>query len=393
MRRRGLTGSFWPSRRQEALLRLALAPDVDVDRAWRELQPLEIETLEEGSFALLPLVHDRLVAAGVEDARLPRLAGTYRSTWVRNQLQLERLAQLLEALAAAGSPPLVVGGAAVAARYYAQLGLRPIVQLELIVAPEEAARAGSVLSRNGWRIASRRPGRTSRLVNATAPVTAVLHEGAPAYFSGPSGSAETLSALREAASEQALGGAVASTLAPADELLLTCATWARRTLAPGIQWLVDAHSILASGEVALDRLAVRAHAQRLVLPVHDTLAYLVATTQPPAAEAALAQLDERRATVRERLAHRLAANGLGPLGSAPESVLEYTRATLDQPGATAVRGLPRALREAWGLERGERVPLAAARKALARVRRAGGAKGSAGAQVPASGGRSRSASS
>ena len=101
MRRRGLTGSFWPTRRQEALLRLALAAEIDVERYWRELEQLEIETLEEGTFALLPLVHRRLEQAGVDDARLPRLAGTYRSTWVRNKMQLDRLPSVLEALARA----------------------------------------------------------------------------------------------------------------------------------------------------------------------------------------------------------------------------------------------------------------------------------------------------
>jgi len=379
MRRRGLSGSFWPSRRQEKLLRLALDRRVDVERAWQELQPLQIETLEEGTFALLPLVHARLSEAGLQDERLPRLAGTYRSTWVRNQLQLDRLPFLLKPLRDAGIEPIMSGGAVVAKRYYPQVGFRPILQLELLVAAEEATRAGSLLAQHGWRIDGRTPGRTTRVVQEDGRVAALLYEGVPAYVRGPVGASAAFAALAQEAADVELDGTSARTLTASDELLLACALGARMTFAPGIQWLVDVHQILASGEADSERLAARARAQRLTAPLHDALRYLELTTALEAPEA----LMSAPVGARERLVQRLAGNGLGVLGAPPEPVVEYARATLAEPPLSAARGLPRALRDAWGLDGVAEVPAAAARKVVGRARRG----------QPSRRGRSRSASS
>jgi hypothetical protein len=368
MRRRGLTGSFWPTRRQESLLRLALTPEIDVERCWRELEPLEIEVLEEGTFALLPLVHRRLEQAGVDDARLPRLAGTYRSTWVRNQLQLELLPSVVEALAGAAIEPLVVGGAAVATRYYEQLGLRPILQLELVVAPADATRTGSVLSQHGWRISWREPGRFSRLLDESGNVAVLVNEGPSPYVAGPAGVAATLAAFRQRAARREVAGAEALTLSPEDEMLLACASGARRSVAPGIQWLVDVHQIVVSGDVDAGRLAARTRAQRLAWPVHETLAYLKRTTGLDGHEGVISAVGSQDTTGRERVVYRLAANGLGPLGLPPESVLEHGRQSVEEPFASAIGGLPAALSKAWGVESVRRVPAVAMRKLLGRVR-------------------------
>jgi Uncharacterised nucleotidyltransferase len=389
MRRRGLTGSFWPTRRQEALLRLALAAKIDVERHWRELEPLEIETLEEGTFALLPLVHRRLEQAGVDDARLPRLAGTYRSTWVRNQLQLDRLPSVLEALAGAAIEPLVVGGAAVASRYYEQLGLRPILQLELMVAPADATRAGSVLSQHGWLISWRESGRFTRLLDESGNVAVLVHEGPSPYLAGPAGVAATLAAFRQRAARREVAGAEALTLSPEDELLLACAFGARRNVAPGIQWLVDVHQIGVSRDLEGGRLASRAQTQRLTWPVRETLVYLQRTTGLDGREDLVSALTAQDTTGRERVVYRLAANGLGPLGPPPESILEHGRRSVEEPFTSAVGGLPPALCKAWGVESVRRVPAVAMRKLLGRVR----AVFTKPASQPLPRGRSRSASS
>jgi hypothetical protein len=365
MRRRGLSGSFWPSRRQENLLRLALDPGLDVRRAWRELQPLQVETLEEGTFALLPLVYRRLHKAGVQDERLPRLAGTYRSTWVRNQLQLDRLPFLLEPLRDAGMEPIVTGGAVIAKRYYPQVGLRPILQLELFVAAGEATRAGSLLGQHGWPIDGRSRGRTTRVVEEDGRVAALLYEGVPEYVRGPVGASAAFAALVEQAADVELDGTRARTLAPFDELLLACALGARKTYVPGIQWLVDVHHILVSGEADTERLAARARAQHLTAPLRDAIRYLERTTGLEAPQA----LVTASVGARERVVHRLAGNGLGMLGPPPDRIVEYARATLDESPLAAARGLPGALRDAWGLDGIAKVPAAAARKIASRARR------------------------
>jgi hypothetical protein len=286
---------------------------------------------------------------------------------------------LLEPLIREGIEPLVVGGAAVATHYYPQLGLRPILQLELLLKPEDATRAGSVAGRHGWRIDARRPGRMTRVVEGNGRVAAVLHEGVPSYVCGPAAPAATLALIQEGAAERELAGTAAKTLAPADELLLACGLGARITAAPGIQWLLDVHHIAASGELDVERLWSHAGAQRLTGPLRDTLTYLRRTTGLDVG----APAEGRVSTPRERLTLRLAANGLGPLGAPPEAVLEYARTSLDEPLVPVLRGLPQLLRDAWSLDGIEQVPAAAMRKIVRRV----------GHRQPAARDRSRSASS
>jgi len=156
VRRHGLRGSFWPTPTQETLLRILLGADDDRATAlWEQLRPLDIDTAEAGSFCLLPPLHERLSEIAAEDQLLPRLAGTYRSTWYKNQLQLERLSGLVTLLRERAIEPLVVGGAPIAARWYPQLGFRPVPQLELIVSPDDAATAREVVREAAWRPAGR----------------------------------------------------------------------------------------------------------------------------------------------------------------------------------------------------------------------------------------------
>ena len=129
-------GSFWPSATQRALLEVGLGPEAKAPERWRALQPLDVTTLETGSFGLLPPLYERLHELLPDDPQLPRLFGTYRSVWYRNQLLLERLAVLLPLLRQrAGVQPLLVGGMSALLRWYPRLGLRPVPLLELIVEP------------------------------------------------------------------------------------------------------------------------------------------------------------------------------------------------------------------------------------------------------------------
>jgi hypothetical protein len=367
-----------------------LVPEADVAKTWRGLQPLDLETLEPGTFALLPLVYRRLHDAEVHDARLPRLAGIYRSNWVKNQLQAERLSLLLGTLRDAGIDPLVVGGLPIATQYYSEFGLRPVLQLEILVSPAEGAGAVAAISNAGWHPAAGSTAAARRFQEESGTTSAVLYEGVPPYFLGPVDSTETVAALREAAAERAIGPVSAMTLDASDELLLACGLGARRTIAPQLQWLVDAHHILLSGDLDERRLVARAREHRLVHALGETLTYLTrATAGGTAASRILRTLDEQHTSRRDSLTYGLAANGLGPLGLAPEGLLDHARRSLAEPLPRALRSLPGAMRDAWDLDGLGQVPLTAARKIVGRTRRTV----TASSQSVDAGERSRSASS
>ena len=177
-------GSFWPTPTQRALMEVALGPVEEASARWEALQPLDLTTLETGSFGLLPLLYERLRDVVPNEPQLPRLFGTYRSVWYRNQLLLDRLAVLLPLLRErARVEPLLVGGMSALLRWYPRLGLRPVPQLDLIVPRETAAETVKVSTYAGWRPATQT--RSSTVLRDESRRVLVIHHGAPPAVAGP----------------------------------------------------------------------------------------------------------------------------------------------------------------------------------------------------------------
>jgi Uncharacterised nucleotidyltransferase len=357
-------GSFWPSATQRALLEVGLGPEAQASERWRALQPLDVTTLETGSFGLLPPLYERLQEVAPEDPQLPRLFGTYRSVWYRNQLLLERLAVLLPLLRErARVRPLLVGGMSALLRWYPRLGLRPVPLLELIVEREVAGDAVQVSTYAGWRPSSE--ARFSTTLRDESERVLVIHHGAPPAVLGPLGAADGTHALRGRAVELDEADGTPLVLDPADELLFICATGARTVPVQTCQWLVDAYRLLQSSEApdpkALLELARRAH---LVAHVRATLHYLAELTADHRLSGYVSAFDAEPVQRRDRVAFALAGVGGSRLAGTAQMLGAYAQATADEPPLRAVTGLPRHLQERWGADSLAGVPVLAVKKAL-----------------------------
>jgi Uncharacterised nucleotidyltransferase len=339
-------GSFWPSPTQRALLEVVLGPVDQAQSRWQALQPLDVTTLETGSFGLLPLLYERLHRIQPDEPQLPRLFGTYRSVWYRNQLFVERLAVLLAVLRQrAHVEPLLVGGMSALLRWYPRLGLRPVPQVELMVEREAAVDVVKVAGYAGWRRAQETPTLT-RLRDESGRLL-VIHHGLPLSVAGPL-SHDGLRLFRERvfALSEVEGAPVV--LDAGDELLFTCVLGARTVAPPSCQWLIDIHHLLQASELpsaedVLDR-STRFH---LVAPLRATLAYLAEFCDPDPAGKLLDRLDAQPTTRRDRLAFRLV--GAEGRGAGPAQLLAiHLQVTADEPFRRVVTRLPRTLQESWG---------------------------------------------
>lgn len=321
------------------MLRLALGRDGDVEARWRALQPLDLNELDPGSFCLLPLVHTRLVAAEIEDPLSERLAGTFRSTWYRNQISLRRLAGLAADLDAEGVEHLVFGGASVASRFYPQVGLRPLPQIDLAVSPADLAAAGRVVERAAeWRSRLERPDYL-RFEDAERFVV-VLHAGLPSFLAGARRGLAKLPALLARSSTSIVDSATIDVPAPADELVVVCGLGARLSRPPSIQWLLDAALIAQSGSADADDVASAAEELALVAATAATLRYLEDVVGgDPVARLAQA-IRSRRPGRRELLAYRLGLREDALSQAAAASL----RAVAGEPVGTALRHVPREFR-------------------------------------------------
>lgn len=363
----GLTGSFWPNPVQEQLLRVAFAADEGVAEHWRQLAGLRIETLEHGTLGLLPVVLARLLAAGVEDERLPRLQGTQRNVWYRNQLQLHRLPKLVAALEDDGVEPLAFGAAPLATLYYEQAALRPIVQLEVAVDPDAGPSARRAIERQGWRRVGGRDRGFALYQADDGAARAFLSEGMPPFVAGPLSPRDALAQLRARASRRELADAPALVLDPVDELVVACALGARRIVPQSPQWLVDTQRILTSVEPDAESLAERAAQFRLVPAVRDTLIYLTRVGATLELDRYVAALSMRAIAGRDRYVHALTGAGSGRFGAPPTALVMHARTTVGTPLPRALMTLPRAFQAAWEVDDRRRLPAVALRKTLRRL--------------------------
>lgn len=366
MRKRGLTGSFWPTREQEDLLGAALLDGEPALESWlRARSKLDIDRLEEGSYSVLPLVYKQLAEAGVDEPLLPRLKGIYRHTWSKNQVLLGDLRAVAQKLAAAGVETIVVGGAG-RLPYYDELGLRTLTEFELLVRETDLEQALRAVGWSGDAVPERvARGRSALRVGGGEHRPFGLHwRFLPEY---PAAGSDD---VWRSAGRSSLEGVDAFALDPADDLLLTLAGGARTALWANVQWVADATTIIRSGQVDWNRLVAAAEARRATLRVHEALAYVGELVEAPVPTDVLLRLDEVPASRRDVLAHRVSGSGGKVLGELPRTLAGYVRSG-DGP-----RGLPRFLRNAWNVDRGWQLPLVAARKGVAtiaarRIRRRG----------------------
>lgn len=356
-------GAFWPSVTQRALLEVALSPAEQAAVGWRALQPLDVSTLEPGSFGLLPLLYERLRDIEPGEPQLPRLFGTYRSVWYRNQLLVDRLGVLLPLLRErVGIEPLLVGGMSALLRWYPRLGLRPVPQLELIVERDAVPVAAKVSSYAGWRHA--RQTATSIVLRDEGQRILVIHRGPPPALVGPL-RADGMTVLRERALALVDVQESPSVLDSADEVLFACAMGARTTLVQTCQWLVDVHRILHSPEAPpSETLLERARQVHLVAPVRAALRYLAEIVVDDVFSRYVEDFDAEPLGRRDRIAFSLAGVPGARLAGAAQVLATYVQSTAEDPPLRAAVRLPRHLQERWGAQSLGAVPLLALRKTL-----------------------------
>jgi hypothetical protein len=306
-----------------------------------------VTVLEAGSFPLLPLLYERLHQIKPDEPQLPRLFGTYRSVWYRNQLFLDRLAVLLPLLRKrAHVQPLLVGGMSALLRWYPRLGLRPVPQVELVVEPEAAADVVKVAGYAGWRPAQHTP--TLTRLRDESDRLLVIHRGLPLAVAGPLRH-DGLRVFRERAVELPEVEATPLVLDAGDELLFTCALGARTVALPSCQWLLDVDHLLQSGQLpAAEEVLERASRFHLVPQLRATVAYLAEFCDPDLTEKLRSGLDVQPTTRRDRLAFRLVGAGGRRIVPPAQLLALHLQTTADDPVRRVVTQLPRTLQESWG---------------------------------------------
>ena len=158
-----------PTPAQKLLLRAALSEGPEAVAAWEQWErEVGLDHPDGGSFRLLPLVYGNLSAQGYEGAQSSTLKGVHRQAWSRNQVLFHQVRPLLEEIHAAGTPILLLKGAALAFQVYPDAGCRPMRDVDVLVPASAPASSGKSWSRRAGGRSTGGPGRSGRASSASA---------------------------------------------------------------------------------------------------------------------------------------------------------------------------------------------------------------------------------
>lgn len=298
-----------PTALQEALLRVILLDDAAAGRAWMACaDQIEVERLEPGARRLLPSAYARLAswdrgarAGGAVSpataAQLETLRGEYVRTWQANQLRLHELRDVVDRLQAAVIPVMLLKGAALVLAAYADAGLRPMADCDLLVPYDEAPRAIALLEAAGWTASGAAPHAQS--LTQASGFDLDLHWNVLPHLAG----AAADRALWDAAAGIALEDIRSRVLCPADQLLHVCV----HGIAPGptsaVRWVVDAATVIRQGAVDWPRLVAQCGRCGVSLDVARALRYLATLDAGLVPGEVVRQLDTLTVTAAERRRH------------------------------------------------------------------------------------------
>jgi len=232
---------------------------------------------------LLPLVYRRWPALEDQLVELGRRA--YFATWKRNRQRMEQLAVIAARFQEDGIRWMALKGAALTVRQYADLGLRAMADLDILIRAEDLGRAILLLSRAGYRAEE----------NATPD--AILRQARVRHawqFFGPPDwnvdlhwrpvnrcySPEVTRLFWEGAEAVRFGDQAMLVPSPSDQLFHVCVhglqwDWTRK-----IRWIGDALSILRE-PIDWERACRLAEAARMPFRLANALAFLRERFQAP----------------------------------------------------------------------------------------------------------------
>lgn len=293
-----------PTETQEQLLRAALLDGDAALEAWRgwmtEPHPIEDESL---AFQVLPLAYRNIHRLDPGADGLDRAKGVYRYVWVKNQVLIRVGARAIESLQEAGIDVLVLKGAALSLLNYRDLGLRLMADIDLLVPRDSAlpaiATMRRILAPTGLALDS-----DERVLvhHSSSWVDEGDNEVDLHWYSLWQSSPDD--DFWEAAVPIEVDGVASLALAPTDQLLHVCAHGASWHPELALRWVLDAVTVIRSGEIDWDRLVSQARRRELTITVADALGYLRSGFGVEIPEEVLTELRESPTSLTSRIARR-----------------------------------------------------------------------------------------
>lgn len=378
----------WPDEHQRLALVAAVADTAAARDAWQRLTAeVDVCTVDDEDLVrLFPLIR-RNLGVHVEEPLRALLKEHQRRCWLLNQVRLRHATGLLAALADAGIDVLVLKGLALSLRFYDDLSVRPMGDVDLLVRPAQVRRAVRLLDDLGYR--------STELLPAGAPRW--QREGDDAWyerlrhargfrdgggeidlhwtlsldFVAERTQAADVSDLWSAAVPLEVGEVLTATLSPTHHLLHAVVHGLSASSSSQARWAADAATIVdaAGAELDWDELVAAGARHGCTLMLRDGLRYLVDALGVAVPGEVTTRLASAPVGRRERALRWVRAHAGGPPVGSGYAVGLFVTSTAGRGPVATVGQVPRFLADYWNVAHARQLPLVAAAKAASLVRR------------------------
>jgi hypothetical protein len=377
------SGEGWcPTEPQLLLLKAALLSGDEAIDAWRQwISFVDIETLDEGSNRLLPLLSYNLDRLGLRTPYSDRLRGYRRQTWFRNQLQMRTFVSILTSFKQIGLEAVVLKGISLAFLFYPDSSIRPLYDIDLLVRREDALRAIALMAEKGWKTMDWRVARRMQRffkpgdAYAASPDSTFgrrMLQGESIAFVDPSGMQIDLhwnllhyrvwpgadDDFWSAAVDKEIGKLRSRILCPTDCLLHVLEHGSRWNHVPPIRWIADAMMIMRSNGDPIDweRLVRLARQNQLAFGLYPMLDLLKSQFGAAIPSEVMAELNACPTSWVERTEHRLTNRSPGEPPMLWRLWFSHLRWSRGAGLAHVLMTFPRHLQYAFDLRRMSELP-------------------------------------
>lgn len=305
--RRRLLERSWPKPHVDLLLRAILAPQEAAEAAWREWTRTRVfEDAEGVEVRLLAPLAKRLARLDPASPLRPRIEGLAKQTWTHAQITLRDAVDALDILRAAGIPHLIFKGGAHYAEGLGSATRRILSDLDILVRPEDAARAIEAVTLGGWQ-ANR--GESAAYLKRLARVRLSTNFRKGAFgeidlhrhlFHYSARSPAFDAGLWQRARQVGLAGRPILVPDPTDGLVISLAHGA---LSGSGDWAIDVAARVTEQQVDWDRLVATADELRLVPAALAGLLYVRERLAVAVPDAVLSRLERLPVSLAEWMKH------------------------------------------------------------------------------------------
>ena len=316
--------AFFPSLKQELLLKAALLGEKEAASAWEQYGAyINRETIDHASQRVLPLLYQNLNSLGITMEQKNFLQGVYRNYWYSNKLLFNKIQPILNQLKNADIKVMLLKGAALTygGRYYSSQALRPMSDIDIMVPVNQVSKTIKILSSAAYK-----PENIKQNILKNSVGDEYLWLRHSEDFVDKEGNSldlhwhlmtecahSTIDAILWETAEEAEDDSSALYYLPSPTLQLIhiCVHGAKVNAMHPLRWIPDAYMIIKGSDIDWEELSNFAVQYHLVVPLSATLMYLKNTFSVHIPDQVFEKLSQEKISLIERAEFYIRHHGKG----------------------------------------------------------------------------------